>query len=52
VTNDSAYVVVPATMAFEVKAIEVIQSGALLTVAMQKMANGWRGCMGVVKRNE
>ena len=40
--KDSAYIVVPATMAFEVKGVKLIQSGALFTVALQKMANGWR----------
>src|SRR4051812_41811359 len=42
VTNDNAYVVVPATMAFDVKGTKVKQSGALFTVALQKGANGWR----------
>jgi hypothetical protein len=42
VTNDSAYVVVPATMSFDVKGTKVIQSGAVFTVALQKLANGWR----------
>src|SRR5215217_5676604 len=42
VTNDSAFVVVPATMAFEFKGIKVKQTGALFTVPLQKRANGWR----------
>ncbi|MNG34326.1 hypothetical protein D3C84_1207830 [compost metagenome] len=42
VTNDNAYVVVPATMAFNVKGTKVMQSGAVFTVALQKLTNGWR----------
>ena len=42
VTGDSAYVVVPASMAFKVKGTQVIQSGAILTVALRKLTEGWR----------
>ena len=42
VTNNSAYVVVPASMTFEINGTKVVQSGAFFTVALQKTANGWR----------
>lgn len=42
VTGDSAYVVVPATMSFRMGGKQVTQSGALLTVALRKLAEGWR----------
>ena len=42
VTGDSAYVVVPATMKFKVRGKEVTQSGAVFTVALRKLAEGWR----------
>lgn len=42
VTNDSAYVVLPATMKFDVNGTKVMQSGAVFTVALQKTADGWR----------
>ncbi|PWU02494.1 MAG: hypothetical protein C5B52_05380 [Bacteroidetes bacterium] len=41
ITNDSAYVVVPATMSFEVKGTKVLQTGAIFTVALRKKENGW-----------
>ncbi|PWT70625.1 MAG: hypothetical protein C5B59_19645 [Bacteroidetes bacterium] len=41
VTNDSAYVVLPATMTFDAKGIKVVQSGAIFTVALRKTADGW-----------
>jgi len=42
VTGDSAYVVVPATMAFKVHGKQVKQTGAIFTVALRKSAEGWR----------
>jgi SnoaL-like domain len=42
VTGDSAYVVVPATMAFNVHGKQVMQTGAVFTVALRKLAERWR----------
>jgi ketosteroid isomerase-like protein len=42
VTGDSAYVVVPATMTFKVQGKQVTQSGAVFTVALRKLPEGWR----------
>ena len=42
VTGDSADVVLPATMTFDVKGTKVTQSGAVLTVALRKIAERWR----------
>src|SRR5262245_54034801 len=42
VTADRAYVVVPATFTFKEKGKPVTESGAFLTVALQKIAAGWR----------
>jgi ketosteroid isomerase-like protein len=42
VTGDSAYVVVPATTTFKVGGRPVTQSGAVFTVALRKLAEGWR----------
>ena len=42
VTNDSAYVVVPATMTFNVKGTQVTQTGAQFVVALRKTTDGWR----------
>jgi hypothetical protein len=42
VTNDSAYVVVPATMKFKVGTVEIEQVGAIFTVALRKTSHGWR----------
>jgi ketosteroid isomerase-like protein len=42
VTGDSAYVVVPATMTFKVRGTRVTQTGAVFTVALRKLAEGWR----------
>src|SRR5690348_6388556 len=41
-TGDSACVVVPATMTFKVGGKQVTQSGAVFTVALRKLAEGWR----------
>jgi ketosteroid isomerase-like protein len=42
VNGASAYVVLPATMTFDVKGAKVTQSGAVFTVALRKTADGWR----------
>ena len=42
VTGDSAYVVVPATMSFKVGGKQITQTGAVFTVALRKLADGWR----------
>lgn len=42
VTGDSAYVVVPATMTFKVHGQQVTQRGAILTLALRKVAEVWR----------
>ena len=41
-TGDAAYVVVPATMTFEVKSNQVTQTGAQFVVALRKFSDGWR----------
>lgn len=42
VTGDSAYVVVPATMTFRAHGQKVMQCGAVFTVALRRLAEGWR----------
>jgi ketosteroid isomerase-like protein len=42
VTGDAAYVVVPATMTFQVKGQQVTQTGARFIVALRKVDDGWR----------
>jgi hypothetical protein len=42
VTGDSAYVVVPATMRFDVGDKAVTQAGAVFTVALHQRSDGWR----------
>ena len=42
VTGDAAYVVVPATMTFNLQGKQIIQTGAVFTVALRKLAEGWR----------
>ena len=41
-TGQSAYVVVPATMTFKVQGQQVTQTGAVFTVGLRKLAEGWR----------
>jgi hypothetical protein len=41
-TGEAAYVVLPATMTFKVKGQQVTQTGAVFTVALRKLAEGWR----------
>jgi hypothetical protein len=42
ITSHNAYVVVPATMTFKVRGPQVTQTGAIFTVALRKLAEGWR----------
>jgi hypothetical protein len=42
VTDDAAYVVVPATMTFNVHGKHVTQTGATFTVALTKIEQRWR----------
>ena len=42
ITGDRAYVVVPATYTYKQKGKPVTESGSILTVALQKLADGWR----------
>jgi len=42
VTGDSAYVVAPTTMTFDLKGTPITQTGAYLTVALRNFADGWR----------
>ncbi|GAS89568.1 YybH family protein [Mycolicibacterium brisbanense] len=42
VTGDSAYVVVPATMTFDLGGTTITQTGATFTVALRRGADGWR----------
>ena len=42
VTGDAAYVVVPATMTFNLQGRQVTQTGAIFTVALRRLAEGWR----------
>jgi hypothetical protein len=42
VTGERAYVVVPATYKYKLKGKPVTESGAVWTLALQKLASGWR----------
>ncbi|MDH6197285.1 ketosteroid isomerase-like protein [Mycobacterium frederiksbergense] len=42
VTGDAAYVVAPATMTFDLNGTQVIQTGAVFTVALRKLDDKWR----------
>jgi hypothetical protein len=42
VTGHAAYVVVPATMTFNLRGRRVTQTGAVFTVALRKLEEGWR----------
>ncbi len=42
VTGDSAYVVVPTTMTFDLRGTPVTQTGAFFTVALRHSPAGWR----------
>ena len=41
VTGDSAYLVIPATMTFNVDGKRVTQTGAVFTVALRRRLDGW-----------
>ena len=41
-TDDAAYVVAPATMTFNLQGKQVTQTGAVFTVALRKLPEGWR----------
>jgi hypothetical protein len=42
VTGDRAYVVIPATYTYKQNGKPVTESGSIMTVALQKVAAGWR----------
>ena len=42
VTGDYAYVVVPATMTFNIQGKQVTQTGSVFTVALRKLGEDWR----------
>ena len=42
VSGDSAYVLVPATMTFNVQGRKVTQTGSFFTLALRKMSDQWR----------
>jgi ketosteroid isomerase-like protein len=42
ITGDAAYVVVPATMTFNLEGKQVKQTDAVFTVALRKLGEGWR----------
>ncbi|WP_234817081.1 MULTISPECIES: YybH family protein [Mycolicibacterium] len=42
VTGDYAYVVVPATMAFDLRGQQVMQRDSVFTVALRRGGDGWR----------
>jgi ketosteroid isomerase-like protein len=42
ITGDAAYVVVPASMTFKVQGKQITQTGAVFTVALRKLPEGWR----------
>jgi ketosteroid isomerase-like protein len=44
ITGDSAYVVIPANMTFQVRGRQMTQSGAVFTVALRKSADEWLIC--------
>jgi|SRR5215470_17244123 len=42
VCGDAAYLVVPATMRFKVHGKQITQSGAVFTMALRRLSDGWR----------
>ncbi|MGW0160892.1 YybH family protein [Mycobacterium sp. NPDC003323] len=42
INGDSAYVVVPAAMTFDLNGTAMTQSGAVFTVALRRLSDGWR----------
>lgn len=41
ITGNNAYVVVPASMTFKVQNQPVVQNGAIFTIALRKLDDGW-----------
>jgi ketosteroid isomerase-like protein len=42
VSDDSAYVVLPASMTFDLRGTPMTQSGSFFTVALRRLTDGWR----------
>ena len=42
ITGDAAYMVIPATMSFKVHGKQITQSGAVFTMALRRVSDGWR----------
>lgn len=42
VSDDHAYLVLPATMTFRLNSAQVTQDGAFFTVALRRVSQGWR----------
>jgi ketosteroid isomerase-like protein len=42
VTGDNAYVVVPASMTFKIHGKQITQTGAVISLALRKLDEGWR----------
>lgn len=42
ITGDRAYIVAPATMTFDLNGTRITQTGAVFTVALRRLADGWR----------
>jgi ketosteroid isomerase-like protein len=42
ITGDSAYVVIPTTMTFQLKGKQITQAGGIFTAALRKSPAGWR----------
>ncbi len=42
IAGDAAYVVVPATMTFDLNGTKIVQTGAKFTVALRRLDDGWR----------
>jgi len=42
ITGDNAYVVVPATMTFDLRGMQIKQTGATWTVALRRVGDEWR----------
>lgn len=42
VTGDSGYVVVPASMTFDLRGTEIRQTGSVFTVALRRVDGAWR----------
>jgi len=42
ITGAAVYLVVPATMRFKVHGKQITQSGAVFTLALRQLSDGWR----------